>query len=238
MKQKVWLLVCIGLIIITSQIHAMSENNRLIEELKQLETIFQSNDQEATHWQIQLRETINTNDLNQKVKQINQIFSNATVQIEETNHAKKFTWDGQKSPTFNETIMIVEGKNTSSTDIIYVIEVNEKTTVDEFIQKSQIYHLAETIFTNEVKKFAWTKIIVDDMIESVCFFDKIKEVLQVQEVHTMNEKDFTVFSGYTEQWDTSIPSIDNQMNIQMAARQVAGDKTIITIGTPILTTEY
>lgn len=238
MKQKVWLLVCLGLILVTSQIHALSENNRLIEELKQLETIIQSTDLEVTHWQLQLRETINSNDLNQKVKQINQSFPNTTVQIEETNHAKKFTWDGQKSSNFHESIMVVEGKSTSSTEIIYVLEVNEKTTVDEFIQKSQIYHLANTVFTNEVKKFTCTKTVVDDMIDSVYFFEKIKEILQVQELHTMNEKGFTVFSGYTQQWDTSIPSIDNQMNIQMAARQVAGNKTIITIGTPILTTEY
>ncbi|MFB1051544.1 YwmB family TATA-box binding protein [Paraliobacillus sp. JSM ZJ581] len=239
MKQKICLIVCLCLVLVTNHIHAVSKNNRLIEELKQIEHIFHTNDQSVIHWQIQLRETIDKKQLKYYMAKINKIFPNSNIELEKTTHAKKYKWNEQKKSSVNESIMIVEAKKASTVEIIYVVEVNEKASIEKSINKSRAFQLDGSIFTNDVKKFTCAKTEIDDMIDSVYFFEKIKKSLQVQEIHKLNEKDFTVFSGFTKEWETSIPSSNhNQMNIQMAARQVSGEKTMITVGTPILTTEY
>ncbi|CQR46172.1 hypothetical protein BN1058_00422 [Paraliobacillus sp. PM-2] len=238
MKQKIMIIVCLSLGLLTNQLQAITENNRLIEELQQIEQIFETNNQKLQYFQLQLRETIEKNKIEHYMTKLNQIFEDTNMDIEDTKHATKYIWNRQINSKMNESIMIVEAKKASTAEIVYALDVNEELPVEKSIAKSHVYHLTGNIFTNEVTKFTCAKTEVSDMIDSVYFFEKIKKILQVQEVHQLDEQDFTVFSGYTSYWKRSIPSDHNKMNIQMAARQVPGKKTIITIGTPILTTEY
>ncbi|WP_221567270.1 YwmB family TATA-box binding protein [Alkalihalobacillus sp. TS-13] len=58
-------------------------------------------------------------------------------------------------------------------------------------------------------------------------------------IETLNEETFLSLSAYTDEWKPSIQSDRKRMNLQIGLRNSGiGGKTTITIGTPIITTEY
>lgn len=61
----------------------------------------------------------------------------------------------------------------------------------------------------------------------------------IQEV--LKEETFVSLSAYNNEWDTGIALVNgNNMNVQVALRQNPdlGQQTRVTLGTPIITTEY
>jgi hypothetical protein len=58
-------------------------------------------------------------------------------------------------------------------------------------------------------------------------------------IDTLNEETFLSLSAYTDHWKHSIMTDEREMNLQIGIRTYGiGGKTTITIGTPIITTEY
>ncbi|WP_157800917.1 YwmB family TATA-box binding protein [Bacillus solitudinis] len=60
------------------------------------------------------------------------------------------------------------------------------------------------------------------------------------EIEELNEETFVSISAYTDEWEDYILTDDKKMNVQVAIRQDIrmGYGTTVTIGTPIITTEY
>lgn len=61
-----------------------------------------------------------------------------------------------------------------------------------------------------------------------------------QKIEYLKEETFISVSAYTNIWDNSITTNEKKMNLQIAIRanQRLGGRTTITIGTPIILTEY
>ncbi|MDN4524822.1 YwmB family TATA-box binding protein [Fictibacillus fluitans] len=58
-------------------------------------------------------------------------------------------------------------------------------------------------------------------------------------VEQLKEETFVSISAYTKQWDEKINTAHKAMNLQIAIRnQGMGGQTAVTIGTPIITSEY
>ncbi|HET7627030.1 MAG TPA: YwmB family TATA-box binding protein [Bacillales bacterium] len=57
-------------------------------------------------------------------------------------------------------------------------------------------------------------------------------------VEKLEEKTFVALSAYTSQWKQSIPTRNHRMNLQVALRKTKDGNIAVTIGTPIITTEY
>ncbi|MGM7703049.1 YwmB family TATA-box binding protein [Pseudalkalibacillus sp. Hm43] len=58
-------------------------------------------------------------------------------------------------------------------------------------------------------------------------------------IESINEETFLSLSAYTDEWKQSIATKQQEMNLQIGLRNNGiGGKTTITIGTPIITTEY
>ncbi|MCF6138882.1 YwmB family TATA-box binding protein [Pseudalkalibacillus berkeleyi] len=58
-------------------------------------------------------------------------------------------------------------------------------------------------------------------------------------IESLNEETFLSLSAYTDEWKHSIRTKQHDMNLQIGLRNDGiGGKTTITIGTPIITTEY
>ncbi|WP_158211696.1 YwmB family TATA-box binding protein [Alkalihalobacterium alkalinitrilicum] len=72
------------------------------------------------------------------------------------------------------------------------------------------------------------------------FGSEIVEEFSAEKVEELKEETFISISAYTKQWVHSLDTNGNNMNLQIALRQDSrlGTKTTITIGTPIITTEY
>lgn len=58
-------------------------------------------------------------------------------------------------------------------------------------------------------------------------------------VEGVREKTFVSLSAYTDDWEASIPTNNKRMNLQVALRLAPdGNGATVTIGTPIITSEY
>ncbi|GAF65053.1 hypothetical protein BTS2_1950 [Bacillus sp. TS-2] len=72
------------------------------------------------------------------------------------------------------------------------------------------------------------------------FADQLLESLDATQVEALEEDHFLSVSAYLEDWEQAIETNGEEMNIQLAIRQEQGlgSRTTVTIGTPIITTEY
>lgn len=70
--------------------------------------------------------------------------------------------------------------------------------------------------------------------------DRILDQFSAQKIEFLKEETFISVSAYTNTWKNLIKSNNKKMNLQVAIRtnQQLGGQTTITIGTPIITTEY
>lgn len=75
-----------------------------------------------------------------------------------------------------------------------------------------------------------------DIILSKKANDILKD-FSAKKVEQLKEKTFVSLSAYTNVWNQSIQTNDHKMNLQVALRHV-GHTITLTIGTPIITTEY
>jgi hypothetical protein len=64
--------------------------------------------------------------------------------------------------------------------------------------------------------------------------------LGAKEIESLNEETFVSVSAYNDVWTDAIVTNGNKMNLQVALRSgdTMGSGTTVTIGTPIITTEY
>lgn len=63
--------------------------------------------------------------------------------------------------------------------------------------------------------------------------------LGAKKVEALYEEGFVSLSAYNPDWPTGIVTNDHEMNVQLAIReQGMGARTTVTLGTPIITTEY
>lgn len=67
--------------------------------------------------------------------------------------------------------------------------------------------------------------------------DRYLKLFSAAPIERLNEKTFVSISAYNNAWNDSINSGNRQMNFQVALRN-DGERTIITMGTPIITLEY
>ncbi|MFC7391851.1 YwmB family TATA-box binding protein [Scopulibacillus cellulosilyticus] len=129
--------------------------------------------------------------------------------------------------------------NNYKTYIIYEVQGNKwnikswRSYTPEIATKlSKIFTGKETIFTCVNGKYS------DTMKSGLS--KRVEQVLahfSAEKVEQDNEKTFVSVSAYNRQWKDSIETNQRKMNLQVALRTV-GSATSITIGTPIITSEY
>ena len=68
--------------------------------------------------------------------------------------------------------------------------------------------------------------------------DEIIYKLQAMEMESLREENFISISAYSPSFTHAIPLEENEMNVQLALRQMNEGETEFIIGTPILVIEY
>ncbi|NSL52065.1 YwmB family TATA-box binding protein [Calidifontibacillus erzurumensis] len=98
-----------------------------------------------------------------------------------------------------------------------------------------------TMFDKKTQIFTCVNGENGDIMEGV-LYNKALEILEdfsAQSIEEIQEGAFVSISAYTEHWKNSIPTKNKEMNIQISLRKLRlGDTTTVTIGTPIITSEY
>ncbi|GGH84101.1 hypothetical protein JOD43_001911 [Pullulanibacillus pueri] len=105
---------------------------------------------------------------------------------------------------------------------------------------SDIDERLRAIFQNKNGKiFVWASGALDGKMD-VGMTAKAQEFLSdlnAHEIEKIDDKTFVSLSAYNKHWKELIQTNGNKMNVQVGLRK-AHEQTTVTIGTPIITTEY
>ncbi|MCM3718353.1 YwmB family TATA-box binding protein [Fictibacillus phosphorivorans] len=140
------------------------------------------------------------------------------------------------------TIITYPQKEQLSSYFIYAVEgpVNTNQNWKE-IQRLLDSRIRESVGGNPKIFSCVTGTYGDKMV--VDLYSQANELVQAFSgvpVEELKEETFVSLSAYTEQWEQAIyTGHQNKMNLQVALRSEGlGSKTTVTIGTPIITSEY
>ncbi|MBO8156651.1 MAG: YwmB family TATA-box binding protein [Bacillaceae bacterium] len=209
--------------------------------LRDLHLFLQKEELPLVKWELMMRRTIKWEG-EQTLDQIGQTLHLNTLfkKTDQSKSVKYYAINSHKKIGLNEHVILIKEKGNSqpNVEIIYkmsgtrlneaaINEINERLTN----AKSQIFHGNTAIFTCLQSRTGAN--IKDNLLRSFVHSHNL-DIL-----HRIEEKDFFVVSGFTNQWDTHIPLLENKkMNVQFSVRKGLGGTTYVTIGTPILTVEY
>lgn len=213
-------------------------------ELIKITEIAKQQNIEIDKWSMYIKEPIteytNTLEINKRIMEIKKV---------ETGY--KWT-----KTQFKEDHYKIIGERKSSN-----LDIDEKILIIYFPQKGK-YNLSITydIKGSSWDKKKWSQIsnLYKSKIEDCSVFYTVEGTTSINEpiyieatnllksfsgekLQSLNEENFVSLSAYTEQWETKLPLGNNQfMNLHIAYRNSnESDENIkVTIGTPIITSEY
>ncbi|QOY37222.1 YwmB family TATA-box binding protein [Anaerobacillus isosaccharinicus] len=127
--------------------------------------------------------------------------------------------------------------------LIYDINGTEKLAADEWKSISPVFSSRlEDLFTNNTKIFTCASGIGSDKLNFglITQADRLLAEFSAETIESLKEETFISISAYTNTWNNAIATNGQNMNLQVAIRAIEGlgGKTTVTIGTPIITTEY
>ncbi|WP_349408807.1 YwmB family TATA-box binding protein [Pseudalkalibacillus sp. SCS-8] len=132
-------------------------------------------------------------------------------------------------------------KNRYNTYIIYEVQGNEWNPADWEAYKPLYRAKVQLLLGNNPTIYTCVKGQKSDKM-GIVLQNLAKQLIQSFDAHIideLNEETFLSLSAYTDEWKHSITTKQQQMNLQIGLRNNGiGGKTTITIGTPIITTEY
>lgn len=241
MKKNILILLSLLLVvtITTKETNAFYEDN----ELSQITQIANQNNIEIDNWSIYIKEPIRKyTNLKELDKRVN------VIKRTETDYSwskKKFVKDHYK----------IEGKKkTSNADLeeqILIIIYSQGGTYNLSVTYDLKGNWDEAkwpaIFNTYKKKIedysAFYTIQGTTNINNSLYTEasKLLTSFEGEELQSLNESKFVSLSAYTKRWKNKLPLGNNQyMNLHLAYRETneSGNNVKVTIGTPIITSEY
>ncbi|BCB05919.1 YwmB family TATA-box binding protein [Bacillus sp. KH172YL63] len=153
---------------------------------------------------------------------------------------------GQRQTSHGEETIKLQHTPTSESSVSYImyeLRGNQEALDHQTKQyiKSEFIPNMEIIFTNKPMIFSCIKGEFNDKLEEVLSNQAVELMsnLDAKELESLEEEDFYSISAYSEQMSRTIPTKNDDMNIQLGLRKSGmGAKTTFVIGTPILIIEY
>ncbi len=204
-------------------------------EIEEMTEIFEDQKLNLANYQTTIKETrkiSNIKSFEEKIKgyQFNKVADASN---------KKFQSDTHEAGGINETVLIVRtNKEKHIYQIIYTIESSEATTEGLDLYKKRTKTITNDLFTKNAQKFACAEAWKSDMIDIVRFIKMLKLRLEMTIIDETKESDFYTWTGFTPKWNETLIQDTKEFNMQIAVREGVGDRTTVTIGTPILINEY
>ncbi|MFD1362038.1 YwmB family TATA-box binding protein [Lentibacillus salinarum] len=213
------------------------------DELTDLAAVVMDNDLSVDSWQVTIKEEMDADTISRMLDKIQAETGYKVTGTEDENAVKYFIEDTQKKSGITETYNVVIPKNPlQDAQLIAVLEGEDWDSAIADVYFTRLETIQSTYFTNKSTKFACLTTNVDDKIDNAYFFSQLKESLHLKHIdmQTDNVKNSTVKKivyGYTPLWEQEI-TMKKPMNLQMVVQNSTHDGKRITIGTPILITEY
>ncbi|MEQ6390850.1 YwmB family TATA-box binding protein [Bacillaceae bacterium S4-13-58] len=211
-----------------------------IPELEDNIDFFQGeNNVELDSWKVTLREEVPLSQQERVRKQILSYTQHANPTVREGHSSKVWSYK-KKHSQFTEEFTIVESIDGSNVTELFYNVVGSQWDHEVKGEFYPIFNKAKHLFFQENStNFTCIRLTGDGNIRSVLLLEKYLEKMEVEKLEKLEEKDFVAVSGYTPKWNAAIPISDkDSMNVQFGLRSGLGSGTTITIGTPIITSEY
>ncbi|MDL4838857.1 YwmB family TATA-box binding protein [Aquibacillus rhizosphaerae] len=228
------------IIIFSFQTLSSASTNQLTE-INQIANLLEQEDIFIDNWEVIVKEKKDYQTFEQMLKKVKKEYEGYKFEKTETKNATKFIFKPHKNDIVDESfILIVPKSNAQEYEITYKITGNNWNEEIQETYENKLEEITRELFTENLTKFSCIKTQSSVIMDRVSMLNHLQEKLNVQALNNIHEEDFTVLSGFTPRWETVIPTSDKSlpMNVQLAAREGLGGKTTITIGTPIITTEY
>lgn len=234
-------LILLLILCMTNQVSA--HNNQIMQdEMTQLADLTSASDLEIDKWQVTFKESMSKDRLLELKDQWQNSYLDTYT--EDDNVLKYSFRNVQKSAGIVEKYTIIIPKNNKyKPELISVISGHNwnDAVKDMYLELQKTMY--KRYFSSDVTKFACLTTISNDIIKGVYFVDLLKEELQINHVTTqfdnvkksMNKK---VVYGYTPQWRQNFNILDKPVNVNIAITNTTNGESKVTVGTPILITEY
>ncbi|RYL95134.1 hypothetical protein EWI07_03685 [Sporolactobacillus sp. THM7-4] len=155
-----------------------------------------------------------------------------------------FSWEATKklgSSGANARVQFIAypAKNQLQFSVLFQVEAASFATSEWEKNKEQISREMRQIFHGEEQIFSCVRAYQSDKMRLGLLKEGegfLKE-FSAAPIEQLDEKTFVSISAYTKAWNDDVFSGKHKMNIQVALRS-DGDRTAITLGTPIITAEY
>ncbi|MCT2535099.1 YwmB family TATA-box binding protein [Aquibacillus koreensis] len=238
-KPRFIFIVLVVMILVISQKTFTSASSNMLHEVDEIANLVKQENLAIGEWQVIVKEKQAIETFDQNMDYIQNKFPNATFVTKQTENATTYVWDHHKTDQVTETYtMVVANHDSPSFDISYKITGKRWNNKIKQQNAKDMETITREIFTENLTKFSCITTQSGVIMKEVSLLETLTEKLQVQTLDYLQEEDFVVLSGYTPRWQTVLPASDASMNVQLAFREGLGGKTTITIGTPIITTEY
>ncbi|ASK62093.1 hypothetical protein CFK37_07915 [Virgibacillus phasianinus] len=236
--------IAIILILILFMTNHVSAHNKPLSqgEMIQLANLTASSKLTIDHWQVTLKENIPKARLQDYINEWKNSYLDT---YSEDENVIKYTFRNvHKNENLVESYIVIIPKNSSyQSELIAVVSGQDWNTTTKHkyqeLQKSIIRHY----FSENATKFACLTTASDDTIKGVYLINSVKEKLQLQQITTQTdnvEKSMhkKIIYGYTPLWTQNFNILDKPVNVNIAITNTTNGETKLTIGTPILITEY
>ncbi|MGP4038881.1 YwmB family TATA-box binding protein [Gracilibacillus sp. D59] len=151
----------------------------------------------------------------------------------------KFVSDRQENDGISESILLVRtNEQQNRYQVIYTITLNKTTPEGLKEYKEKIKTITNGLFTENAQSFSCVEAWKSGIIDIVCLIDFVKSTLNMTVIDETKESHFYTWTGFTPNWENELKQNDEEINLQIAVRERIGDRTTVTIGTPILIHEY
>ncbi|WP_208590747.1 YwmB family TATA-box binding protein [Gracilibacillus suaedae] len=239
MKYFFILLVTVGMMFSVDQL--LTETKTNIENQKEIDELIElvdDQDLQLSNLQTTIRESMEITDIESFISKING-YQLDIQEKDQDNNRLKFSTDRQENTGITESILLVRiNEQEEQFQIIYTITANETAPEVLKVYKEKMKEITNGLFKKNAQYFSCVEAWKDGMIDIVCFINFVKSRLDMTITDEIKEPDFYTWTGYTPKWNNKLQQNDEEINMQIAVRERIGDRTTITIGTPILIHEY
>ncbi|WP_066188074.1 YwmB family TATA-box binding protein [Gracilibacillus timonensis] len=204
------------------------------EEIGDMLATFQTYDLNLANLQTTIKETRKISEMDRFIESMKGYHMN----IVENEKNIRFESADKNKMTTQETLLLVPTAKDSTYQIIYTISspLDQMKVLDTYHLK--VKKVTNELFSQNAQYFSCLEAWKDDIIDIVSFIKFVKKQLDITIIDEINEPEFYTWTGYTKQWTNKLKQQDDDINVHIAVSERIGDKTNITIGTPILITEY
>ncbi|WP_051556441.1 YwmB family TATA-box binding protein [Alkalihalobacterium bogoriense] len=247
---KYGLLIFTLVILLTTTVYANGEAEVALQ-IEEITTVMQSNEIEVSNWKLYVRGehglVSGLQDYTDKVESLmnkeSEFDWNFPTNIEKEEHWKVTGKKQHPQTTMVEqvTVLAYPSGGQYNMYIIYEVQGEQWTTSlwDSFA--SSFESRTQVLFSQKPEIFSTVQGFIDysdNLHESA---QRLLSDLSAEKIEQIKEETFVSVSAYNENWADHIVTNNQKMNVQVALRNSPnglGAKTRVTIGTPIITTEY